>query len=58
MFFITLLIFSPLKPTKQKIIIGRIAIIEKEIINFNELKIKLKKNKMQTDQIAQKIAEG
>lgn len=51
-------IFSPLKPTKQKIIIGKIATIDKEITNCKELKINLKMKKITQHKITEKIAVG
>ena len=56
MYFITTPIFSPLKPTIQKIITGKIRIIHKDIMTCIELEIKFKKEKMITHQIIQKIA--
>ena len=50
--------FSPLKPTKQKIIMGKMKIIEKETTNFKEWKIKLKIKKIKPNKKIQKIAVG
>ena len=55
-YLITLIIFSPLKPTIQKIITGKLAIIEIEINKCKELKIKLKIKNIREHQITQKIA--
>lgn len=50
------MIFSPLKPTKQKITIGNIKMMQKDMINFIELKSKFKIEKTIIHQIRQKIA--
>ena len=56
MYFITAPIFSPLNPTIQKIMTGKIRIIHKEIITCTESKIKFKIEKIIAHQRRQKIA--
>lgn len=58
MYLTTLIIFSPLKPTKQKRITGKTTIVEHEIINCKELNNKLKIKKIEKHQATQKIATG
>lgn len=56
MYFIRVVIDSPLNPTKQKIKTGKIVIIEIGIIILKELKNEFKIKKIKTHQIIQKIA--